>query len=256
MELLGHPRSWSLVERERHPFTPERIVIGPSTPDLSWNHRDNEIRQRLDELVAQEHAGHRALYEKFRANCRSGVHLCFECGQGRECSYREDYVPERHFTQAKYRNIIWLADMLAEYYRMPYLEAWARGMVSREMLGSTGIGLGAAFVHQYQCRTPGPVPVDCTPADWWLFLYPGGMEWDALDGAPVYAAFTIVFRHGAREPGALRHLCLLSALLKDNEVLPPDHTCLRLAEMGRVEVCRLLNHAVARCLTTCKGFRT
>jgi mannitol/fructose-specific phosphotransferase system IIA component len=118
-------------------------------------------------------------------------------------------------------------------------------MIGREMLGCTCLGEGVAIPHQYQGQTPGLVPVQCPPADWWAFLYPRGINWNALDEQPVYAMFTLVFRHGIREPGALDHMCLLSRLLKTL----PDPTFRRVAEMGRREVCRLLNRTLAACLT-------
>jgi len=119
-------------------------------------------------------------------------------------------------------------------------------MIGREMLGSTGIGCGVAMPHQYQRQTPGLVPVQCPPADWWLFLYPRGMDWNALDEQPIYAVFTLVFRHGVQEPGALRHMCLLTQLLKS--LVPDDQTFRHVAQMSHTEVCRLLNRAIAECL--------
>jgi mannitol/fructose-specific phosphotransferase system IIA component (Ntr-type) len=52
--------------------------------------------------------------------------------------------------------LLWLTGTLADFYRVPYTVQWARGIIGREMLGSTGIGLGVAMPHQYQCKTPAP----------------------------------------------------------------------------------------------------
>src|SRR4051812_44721705 len=35
MDVLGRPRSWSVVERGFHPFSPQRIVVTPTGADRS-----------------------------------------------------------------------------------------------------------------------------------------------------------------------------------------------------------------------------
>jgi mannitol/fructose-specific phosphotransferase system IIA component len=250
MDLLGHPRSWSAVERELHPFTPERVII---TSGVRHSHAwlEQGAQHRLADYLAELQAGERSRWEQQRAGCRAGGDTaCWGCKQPNpihaSCYYWHEYQSETWFSKAKFNQVLWLTGTLADYYRVPYAEQWARGMIGREMLGCTGIGQGVAIPHQYQRQTPGLVPVQCPPADWWVFLHPRGMEWNALDEQPIYAVFTMVFRHGVQEPGALRHMCLLSQLVK--LFVPDEQTSRHVAQMSRTKVCRLLNRTIAACL--------
>jgi mannitol/fructose-specific phosphotransferase system IIA component len=245
MDLLGHPRSWSAVERGLHPFTPERVIIVYGSR-YSYTLK-SAARHRLEDYLAELQAEERARWEQQQAGCQAGGDAaCWGCKLHASCYYWQGYQPETWFSKAKFDQILWLTGTLADHYQVPYAEQWARGMIGREMLGCTCLGEGVAIPHQYQGQTPGLVPVQCPPADWWAFLYPSGIDWNALDERPVYALFTLVFRHGVREPGALDHMCLLSRLLKT--WLPADQTVRHVAQMGRREVCRMLNRTMAACL--------
>jgi mannitol/fructose-specific phosphotransferase system IIA component (Ntr-type) len=84
-----------------------------------------------------------------------------------------------------------MANLAAHYNPARFTRTWTRGLIQREALGSTGIGRGFALVHQFQARES--VPVAHPPVDWWLILCPAGIEWEALDGQPVYGMFAHVF---------------------------------------------------------------
>jgi hypothetical protein len=42
------------------------------------------------------------------------------------------------------------------------------------------------------------------PVDWWLFLFPNGIEWDSLDDEPVYGMIGHVFLPNHVEMAALK----------------------------------------------------
>jgi nitrogen PTS system EIIA component len=78
--------------------------------------------------------------------------------------------------------------------------ALVRALLAREHDGSTGIGMGVAVPH--------------TKADWLdrahliVGISAKGVEWDALDGEPVYLVFLVL--SPARQPGV--HLTVLEAI--------------------------------------------
>jgi hypothetical protein len=163
MDLLGHPRSWSAVERELHPFAHERVIITSGIRhSCSW--LELSAQCRLEDYLAELQPDERSRWEQQRASCRAGGDAaCWGCKPPNpiqaSCHYWHVYQPETWFSKSKFDHVLWLAGTLADYYRVPYAEQWARGMIGREMLGSTGIGLGVAMPHQYQCQTPGVVQV-------------------------------------------------------------------------------------------------
>ena len=61
---------------------------------------------------------------------------------------------------------------------------------------------GSGLAHQYQ-HGLADIPVDCPPVDWWLFLFPEGIEWCSLDEQKVHALIC----HVARDRYYARHGC-------------------------------------------------
>jgi hypothetical protein len=84
-----------------------------------------------------------------------------------------------------------LMQAVTDYYRVPHLPTWAIELAKRETLGSSGVGRGFALLHQFQ--DDGLVQLRNPPVDWWLVLFPGGIEWGALDGNPVFGMIAHVF---------------------------------------------------------------
>ena len=86
-------------------------------------------------------------------------------------------------------------DLITGHYRVPeFFEDWVVGLAQRESLGSS---------YHERALEPGPsvpgrhrAPVDCPPVDWWLFLFPDGIDWAALDEEPVHA----LIGHVGRRP--------------------------------------------------------
>ena len=85
--------------------------------------------------------------------------------------------------------------VVTSHYHAPDLfPRWASGLAWREALGSTGSGNGFALLHQFQ--DDGEVQLRNAPVDWWLFLFPDGVDWDALDGKHVHGMIGHVFPPG------------------------------------------------------------
>jgi hypothetical protein len=221
MDLLGHPRSWSSVSRGLHPFAPERIAVLRSGSGWSiyGNRCGKDLRDRIDACIERE------------------------IGQKEGC-------PERWFPQSKRESIYWIMDRMASHYRSPDLfKPWVIGLVGREILAPTASD-GIGFAHQYQHYQPVPVPLDCHPIDWWLFLYPDGVDWAAMDYKPIFAVMAPVapdLSFVQWQPGTmLRVYCLADSIrraVSDSEVGWQG-----VSRMGRVAAARHLNQIAAECL--------
>ena len=179
MDVLGRPRSWSLVTRGFHPFSPERIVVTPTGTDRSsfgagyyGDRCGHLLRRRIDERIDER--------------------IEEEIG---DCKRRNPgYDPaEGYFPDSKRESIYWIMDVMTDHYGVrSQFEAWVVGLVRRELLGSSA-WRGCGLAHQFQ-HGGGDVPVDCPPVDWWLFLFPEGIGWSALDDAKLFAVIAHVGR--------------------------------------------------------------
>ena len=143
----------------------------------------------------------------------------------------------RWFPDSKRESIFWMIDAMCGHYDVPYLADWVLGLAGREILCSTAwYGMGMA--HQYQ--RGGLVPVDNPPVDWWLFLFPEGIDWAAMDGDPVFAVTAHVAHHDSTYR-AMLPLCFLTESLRRTDWR-------QVAQMGRIGACRHLNWLTAQCL--------
>ena len=204
MHLLGHPRSWSLVSQGLHPFAPERVIVM-----RQQNYGDRcgrDLRRKIDKQIEVEF-GERESFDRKR------------------------------FPQSKLESLYWIMDSMCGYYSVPYLEQWVVDCVRREFLASTA-WCGMGMTHEFQRGEE--VPVDNPPCDWWLFLFPGGIDWAAMDDNPVFAIITHVAHHDASYRAMLPLYVLTQGLLRT------DWTAV--AQMGRVDACRHLNGITAQCL--------
>ena len=157
LETLGIPPSWSLVREGFHPLTPDRVVI--LEPDaVNW--RSDHGSKVFD-----------------RVNERMLNHPSWK---------------DRLLAEEKLRLIVRFVEILTRRYCIAErMEDWAFRLARREALGSTALGGNAAIPHQFQLD--GTVTLDNTSVDWWLFLFPEGVEWDGLDRQPVHAMLSHVF---------------------------------------------------------------
>src|SRR5690349_2329964 len=110
LEILGVPRSWSVVRQGFHPFAPERIAVLPSGERLRHpTHNGRGSRRRIEDRIAESRAG-------------------FAHGAA-------DLPPE------KLESCFWAMDLITGHYRIPNVfEDWVVGLAGRESFGSSTMG--------------------------------------------------------------------------------------------------------------------
>ena len=134
-------------------------------------------------------------------------------------------------------------DLLTSHYRIPEVfEDWVVGLAGRESFGSSAMGRHWGLIHQYEGRHG--APVDCPPVDWWLFLFPDGIDWASLAEEPVHALIGHVSRRPYWEVSGLMLdvWCLTSAIIRAVDDVK------EVSRMGRVAAARHLNQIAAECL--------
>ena len=100
-----------------------------------------------------------------------------------------------------------LVDVLAEVKDIGDRKAILKALLERESLGSTGIGQGIAIPHGKTDRVKELVAV--------LGISRKGVNFDALDGEPVYIFFLLVAPKETAGPH-LKALAQISRLLRDS----------------------------------------
>lgn len=100
-----------------------------------------------------------------------------------------------------------LVDVLAEVKDIGDKKSIVRALIERENLGSTGIGQGIAIPHGKTDRVKELVAV--------LGISQKGVNFEALDGEPVYIFFLLVAPKETAGPH-LKALAQISRLLRDS----------------------------------------
>ncbi len=100
-----------------------------------------------------------------------------------------------------------LVDILAEVKDIGDKKSILRALIERENLGSTGIGQGIAIPHGKTDKVDGLVAV--------LGVSRKGVNFEALDGEPVYILFLLVAPKDTAGPH-LKALAQISRLLRDS----------------------------------------
>ena len=224
-DLLGGPRSWSVVQQGFLPFSPERVLVPEpwllERPADCWRDEQRRIRERMQRDADAE-----------SPSCENG--------------YRRR-VAESGISFEKLGLILWLTRELTRFYAASqWWEEWAYHMTSREALGTTAIGRHFAFPHQFQYDpTSFATPVKTVNAgvDWWLVLIPGGTKhWESLDDLPVHAMFVHIVAgpHSAGPGDFLRRMELGSRVERLFSWDVPN-AFLGLSQMDRVFAARLMN---------------
>ena len=113
---------------------------------------------------------------------------------GLEASEKEDALEE-------------LVDILVEVKDIGDKKSIVKSLVERESLGSTGIGQGIAIPHGKSDRVKEIVAI--------LGISRKGVNFDALDGEPVYIFFLLVAPKETAGPH-LKALAQISRLLRDS----------------------------------------
>jgi len=102
-----------------------------------------------------------------------------------------------------------LVEVLAKVKDIGDKKAIVKALLERENLGSTGIGQGIAIPHGKTDRIDEMVAV--------LGISKKGVNFEALDGEPVYIFFLLVARKDSAGPH-LKALAKISRLLRDSFV--------------------------------------
>jgi hypothetical protein len=222
LNVLGVPVCWSIVREGFHPISPERVVIldPESRRRLSWN--DTDLKERIQKVLLQR------------------------------CTWCNRLMP---YSREKLDLIVEMMDILTTFYHRPdFLEDWATRLARREALGSTGIGYGFGLLHDFQ---PGYWPPDGPPeedvrtmnppVDWWLFLFPGGVDWDSLDEKPVYFMIGPVL--SLRKPGL--YLSVMEAISRGVRYVCHHRSDVtkwvnELVFMDRIAAARAMNQLLAQ----------
>lgn len=139
---------------------------------------------------------------------------------------------------AKLTLLITIMRHITAHYRRPDLFAyWADRVVWREEFASSGcggIGLGHEFQGWQELTT---LEQD---VDWWAFLVPEGVDFDAIDGKPIFVMVVPIFG-----PGGMKRAyeCWAATMGLPKHLIPPT--------VARSEVCEAtaqLNRALSRSL--------
>ncbi len=211
LEILGVPRSWSVIRQGFHPFAPERVAVLPSGKRLRHPCGLGD-RRRIEDRIAEYRAGF---------------------------PYDPGPLPPE-----KLESCFWAMDLITGRYRVPeFFEDWVVGLAQRETLGSSYMNGHWSLVHQYQGGHR--APVDCPPVDWWLFLFPDGIDWEALDEEPVHALIGHVGRRPfSEDSGGL----MLNVWSLTSAIVSAVGDARSVSRMGRVAAACHLNRIAARCL--------
>ena len=118
---------------------------------------------------------------------------------------------DEYFSEEKLDYAMWIMHMLARRYGVPeYFEDWATRLAAREKLGTVlGHWRHVGLVHQFQKRGDHQ-PVK-TQNGLVLFLIPGGVDFQSIDGLPTHMLLGCVDTNGS----AIRELhcmCLIERL--------------------------------------------
>jgi hypothetical protein len=214
LDVLGRPRSWSLVRDGFHPISPERVIVMSEKGGDGWSSRECHLEDCLREYLS----------ESFELKSWCGLPM-----------------GTYHVPTGKLDLIFRLMQEMTDYYRVPHLfPIWAINLAKREALASTGTGQGFGLLHQFQ--DDGIVQLTNTPVDWWLALFPGGVEWGAWDGKPVFAMIGHIFPSHHRElPGLkLRAWQLTSCVGRRMDT----DSWARIAELDRMNAAQTVNLAI------------
>jgi hypothetical protein len=129
LEILGVPRSWSVVRQGFHPFAPDRIAVLPSGKRRhNPMHNGRGARGRIEGRIAE-----------FRAGFAHSP---------------ADLPPQK--LESCFRTM----ELITGHYRVPdFFEDWVVGLAQRESVGCSCLGGRWGLVHQYQGDRR--APVDC-----------------------------------------------------------------------------------------------
>jgi hypothetical protein len=208
LDVIGRPRTWSLVEKGQHPISPERVIVMKNGGGDGWSSRDRHL----------------------------------------EASIRASLNEQVDLSACKMDPIFRLMQVMTDYYRVRRLfPAWATNLAKRESLATTSMGYGFGLLHQFQ--DDGLLQLMNDPVDWWLVLFPDGIDWESIDDKPVFGMIGHVFppRHMAL-PGLKCHAWELTARVGRCVAGETEIDAWRLiARMDRITAAQVVNRAILGC---------
>jgi hypothetical protein len=98
------------------------------------------------------------------------------------------------------------------------------------------------LIHQYQGGHG--APVDCPPLDWWLFFFPGGIDWASPGRESVHA----LIGHVSRRPYVEELGLMLRAYSLAGSIAVAVKDASMVSRMGRIDAARYLNRIAAEYL--------
>lgn len=219
LELVGIPRSWAVVRQGFLPLSPERLMIMRPTnsqwlgdPGSPWNctRVDHVVRDRIAESISRE-----------------------------ERNWTATVTPE------KLSLIVRMTRYMTDHYRMPAcLEPWAESFTRRELLGPSDIPYCTAIPDWSQ--TAGARTENGT-LDWWVFLFPDGLNSWSIFGFPVHIVAMPIFSRPTREMAGIR-MDVLATMQNTFRWATHHHGPAQLSRMDRITTCRTINRYAAECL--------
>lgn len=208
LDLFGLPHSWWHVGNGFHPFSPQRVVVINEPFLPRW------LQKSAARILGDLKADKNWIDVRLRPE---KIALIFHMIYG-----------------------------MTSYYGVPTLaESWTNGLVKRESLGSCGLGAGFALVHQFQDKTP--IRTDNGIVDWWLFLVPGGVDYEALDQQPVHALVGHVFATSHTNWGRQLGVWEITGHLHRSV---GSSKWIEVSRMDRGRAATQLNYQLADCLAT------
>lgn len=217
-DVLGRSPCTSLAHEALHPISPERVIV------MSNSSRDTCSANR----GRQENLLRATMTEPFEVRSIGGLSL------------GTFHAPEK-----KLPTIFGIVRAMTDYYSVPHLfENWATGLARREALGSTAIGHGFGLIHQFQ--DDDPVQPMNGSVDWWLVLFPGGIEWDAADDKLVFGMIAHVFSEQSGNVAGikLRSWMLATCIGGSIQTFTGGYSWANIAHMDQLLAARRVNRAL------------
>lgn len=213
VDVLGRPPS-SALDQIRDPITPDRVVVIDRGRDGQTSDRHKSLKAMLSRPYQVDGVGGQSLGP-------------FQAPGG------------------KLDTIFRMMGHMTHYYRTPRLFAkWSIGLARREGLGSTGVGRGFALIHQFQ--DDAPVQPKNGAVDWWLILFPSGVDWESFDGEPVFGMIAHVFRPRPFDSLGLKMRAWMLATIVGQQIgaSPAGDGWSYIARLDRSHAARLVNAAI------------
>jgi len=161
--------------------------------------------------------------------------------------YGPDFGWSLKMSDEKLDVLLTVIERIADVYPEADFYSWARKLVLVQDFYSYVLGDGVGLFHAFQ-QTDEKIQTQGNEADFWMFLCPNGVEYDALDGKPVHAIIGLVMpirRHDV-ECKLLGSVSQLVRRVDDEN--NPGQFWKQLAKQQPATAARQVNIEMAKCL--------